>query len=357
MRFIERFSPPGTAALATLAALAFLAEGSISSAVDIQGVQEAAADQPAINAMLQPVDGGDPYMFSFDSFQTFNIPAFLDTGTSGVVISADTASLWGVPLEDGVTFSDVAVGGSTDYQVTQPLNIRLAPSNSVDVDNLATYQSVYGPSLSNVRIQAGPLNADPNALALDVFGMPVLSGKTMVSDARGLNDGSDFLRTYVYGPNTPYNPATSDTNPGIPTTNHHVALSYGDFSRFTSIDDPTGHSAPVFTHNPFVGPDPLATSPPANSPPPVSISFGGLHTSGSFLFDTGARSRSFPATSPASSTFATCRAPTTPIIRSSRLSIPRIPAIRVRQSPRSSRCRSRASAAPRSRSPASFSIA
>jgi hypothetical protein len=269
-------------------------------AIDIQGTLPASADQPTINALLQPVGGGNPYMLDLLGFQTFNISAFLDTGTSGVVISGDTADLWGVPLSNGVTFSDVAIGGATDYNVTQPLNIRLAPSNSLEVDNLATYQTVYNQTVNNVQIQAGPFNPppDPNALSLDVFGMPVLTGKTMVSDVRGINNDTDFLRTYIYNPGTPFNPGTADTNPGIPQTNHHVAMSYGDFSRFTQTS-PSGAAGPVFTHNPFIGPDPLAqinsasaTATPAlggPAPPPVSIGFQGHNTSGSFLFDTGAQ--------------------------------------------------------------------
>ncbi|HEY2894048.1 MAG TPA: hypothetical protein VGJ16_07540, partial [Pirellulales bacterium] len=85
-------------------------------------------------------------------------------------------------------------------------------------------------------------------------------------------------------------PATADTNPGIPATSHHVALSYGDFSRFSQTT-PAGAAGPTLGHNPFIGPNPANTSGPnpvPDSTPPVAIDFGGIHATGSFLLDTGA---------------------------------------------------------------------
>jgi hypothetical protein len=265
----------------------------VSLAIDIQGVLPASADQPSINAILQPLAGGNPYMFDLGGgLRTFNIPAFLDTGTSGIVISSSTASLWEVPLAPGVTFGDTAVGGTSNFGVTKALNIRVAPSYAQDVDNLATFNTVYNQVYPNARIQAGPSNSDPDQLSFDVFGMPLLMGKTMVSDARGLNDGTDLLRTYIYDPNHP------QATPGVPATSHHVALSYGDFSSFTSLS-PGNADPPAFAHNPFIGPNPLAPAGAAgqgaqpqvvpSDPPGISISYGGFHTGGSFLFDSGAQ--------------------------------------------------------------------
>ena len=258
----------------------------VSLAIDIQGVLPASADQPSINALVQPLAGGNPYMFDLGiGLRTFNIPAFLDTGTSGIVISSSTASLWEVPLAPGVTFGDTAVGGTSNFGVTQALNIRVAPSYAEDVDNLATFNTVYNQVYPNVRIQAGPNSFDPDQLSFDVFGMPLLMGKTMVSDARGLNDGTDLLRTYIYDPNNP------NATPGVPATSHHVALSYGDFSNFTTLT-PGNAAPPAFAHNPFIGSNPLAqgaqpqVAPP--DPPGISISYGGFHTGGNFLFDSGA---------------------------------------------------------------------
>jgi hypothetical protein len=99
-----------------------------------------------------------------------------------------------------------------------------------------------------------------------------------------------LINTYVYNPGTPFNPAAADTDPGIPTTSHHVQLSHGDFERFTTID-PSDAPKPELAHSPFIGPNPVAQldlNPPVDNTPGVSVGLNGLRTSGSFLLDTGA---------------------------------------------------------------------
>ena len=290
-----------------------------AAAIEIDGTQPLAFDQPQVNAVLQPEAGGQPYGFSFGGFSTFNITGFLDTGASGIVISQSTADGFEVPTAPGVTYSDVAVGGSTDFSVSTPLNVRIAASNNLGIDNPATFQTVYNQVTTSVRTQVGPALTnvpDENTLseALDVFGMPVMMGKTVVMDPKPLNNTSpdpnlfSFMNTYIYNQGTPFNPATADTNPGIPATSHHVQLSYGDFGRFTSTS-PDGSSPPTLGHNPFIGPNPvdqlnpLGTAQPASGgtpPPPISLDFNGNHAQGSFLLDTGA-AVSFISTSIASS--------------------------------------------------------
>ena len=209
-----------------------------------------------------------------------------------MIISHDSAQTLGLPSVPGVTFSDVGVGGTTNFDVSQPLTVRVAPYTALDVDNMATYQTVYDQAYPSMRLELGPTNVNPDPLSdpLDVFGMPVMMGKTVVMDPTPVNDLSDLMHTFIYEPGTPFNPAAVDTNPGIPTTNHHVQLSYGDFSRFNEVT-PAGSPVPVIAHNPFIGPNPvlqLEDNPPADNTPGVDISFGGHQASGSFLLDTGA---------------------------------------------------------------------
>jgi hypothetical protein len=128
--------------------------------------------------------------------------------------------------------------------------------------------------------------------------MPALVGKVMVVDPKpldkfietGFAEGGP-ISTYIYNPDEPFHAATADTNPGIPATTHHVELSYGDFDRFTTIT-PDGSPGPTLAHNPFIGPNPVAqldVNPQvADNPPGVSIDYKGLHSGGSFLFDSGA---------------------------------------------------------------------
>lgn len=272
---------------------------SSARAIEIVGVQPFAFDQPQVYALLQPAAGGAPYSADIGfGIKTFNIFGFLDTGSSGVVISTSTSESLNVPATPGVVFKDVAIGGTTDFNVSQQVNVRVAPSNAVDVDNLATYPTVYNQATSNVRLQLGPTNVpnDPLGEPLDVFGMPVMMGKTVVMDPKPLHQqdpGFPFplpMQTYIYEQGTPFNPATADTNPGIPQTSHQVQLSYGDFGRFTQTI-PGSAQGPSINHNPFIGPNPLLTldpNPPVDNTPPVSISFQGHNANGSFLLDTGA---------------------------------------------------------------------
>ena len=268
--------------------LAILCSGATAKAVDIQGVQPAAFDLPRMNGLLQPAGGGNPYNFQGD----FNIQGFLDTGTSGIVINTVTSGGLNIPVAPGVKFQDVAIGGTTDFDVSQPVNLRLAAWNDPAAGNLNNFQTVYNQAFNGVRLQVGPTNVpvDPAGEPLDIYGMPTMLGKVVVMDPKPINDLSDFtMYTYLYEPNTPYNPNAALTNPGIPSTSHHVQLSYGDFSRFTQTT-PDGSAGPNLAHNPMIGPDPTATAGAAvgDNSPPISVNFLGHHAEGTFLLDTGA---------------------------------------------------------------------
>ncbi len=262
-------------------------------ATDILGVQQAALDQPTINALLRLPDGtllngidaiGDP---------TFTVQAFFDTGASGVILSDQTATAFSVPRAPGVTFHDVGIGGSTQFQVSQPLLVDLAPFTPlVDLSDPASYNQRFGP----LRAQVGPLTVSNPLLAdADVFGIPTMQGKVVVMDPKPLNtfDPSDpfslaRMQTYVYDPGTPFKPGTANSDPGIPHTARTVKLSFANFSGFTEVT-PSGAQGPTLAANPFVGPNPLANpNAPPDTTPGVTLRLGNKQTTGSFLLDTGA---------------------------------------------------------------------
>ncbi|HEV8378523.1 MAG TPA: hypothetical protein VGP99_06700, partial [Tepidisphaeraceae bacterium] len=180
-------------------------------ATDYQGVQPAALDQPRINAYVSLTPGGPPQEFE----ETFNIQAFFDTGASGILISNETAGFLSLEPStynnEQVIFSDVGVAGSDQFFVSNPIHISLAKYHpNADVDNHDTYTTVYNQSFGPVRTQIGPANqVDPNPLleGLDVFGIPLMQGKVVVMDPRPVNTFFDTMRTYVYNPGTPYDPA------------------------------------------------------------------------------------------------------------------------------------------------------
>ncbi len=294
---------------------------SLTQAVEIEGILPAAFDQPRINAFVRLPGSTAPLIADFGVGITFNITAFYDTGASGVLISAQTAEFLGVnasnpgiPLEQvggtNVVFSDVGVGGSQDFNVSVPLEIGLAPYNQFlgdQLDDITTYNTLYNTQFAGIRAQIGqPLTDVDNPLleGLDVFGMPTMAGKHVVMDNRGINryineviagnpDSTDYfdtMRTYVYDPGTPYNPAETDSNPGIPETDLHVQMSYASFDRFTTIT-PAGANGPTLRNNPFIGPNPVAKLDDPNfddGTPAIELSFEGASAEGTFLFDTGA---------------------------------------------------------------------
>ena len=254
------------------------------STFDIDGVQAAALDQPQIHAFFRTTPNGVP-LSADDGFgdTTFDVTAFLDTGTSGMLLSQETAQGLGIASStfngQPVVYSDVGVGGSEFFDVSQPVYAALAPfTPSADVDNGLTYQTVYTQTYGPVRTEISQSPADDLVGPLDILGMPLLNGKVMVMDPRPVNDLGN-MNTFVYDPGTPFNASTQDTNPGIPTTDRHVKLSYADFSRFTQVT-PAGAAGPNLAANPFIGPDPtrhLTPNAPPDLTPPVQLSQGG-HT-------------------------------------------------------------------------------
>lgn len=261
-----------------------------ASAVDIEGVLPAALDQPQINAAITLPGSTSPLD---DEIGTFNIRAFFDTGASGVLVSKETRDAIGLPMQSNVFFGDVGVGGEETFLVSSEVDIYLATFPSFDVNDPATFQAVYDQKFTNIRTQGGVVASPPFFPPLDVFGMPLFQNKTVVVDARPVNNVEGNIITSVYN---------SPAHPNVPNADRTVQLSYGNFARFTRTyeinggnEDPLDPTiyGPTFNDNPFVGPDPVATfenggTPPPGSPAPITIEHEGNSISGSFLFDTGA---------------------------------------------------------------------
>lgn len=283
-------------------------------ALVIPDAQPAALDQPRINSFVRVPGDPLPLGVDFGSGRTFNVEAFYDTGASGVLLSNNTTGYFidsapdlriyqtvlnpGAPQEQNVIFSDIGVAGADNFYVSTPLDIGLANYNqgdeTLDLDNDETYQTIYNQQFSPIRAQIGPIDesgGDSNPLLadLDVFGTPLMENKVVVMDPRPVNSFAETMKTYVYNPNTPFNSAEQDTNPGIPSTSLHVKLSYGDFERFTQVS-PTGAPGPTLRSNPFIGSNPVRALDglPSDGTPDVSMTMNGVNGSGSFLLDTGA---------------------------------------------------------------------
>ena len=101
------------------------------STFDIQGVQAAALDQPQTHTLFKLSPTSDPLAASDGvGGTTFDVTAFLDTGTSATLLSQETAQGLGIASATSggipVTYSDIGVGGSQDFDVSQSLYTQLA---------------------------------------------------------------------------------------------------------------------------------------------------------------------------------------------------------------------------------------
>jgi hypothetical protein len=257
----------------------------------IPDVQPISLDQPRVYALLKRPGSSIPLL----SGDEFAFEVFLDTGASGVLLSREFGEALNVQRQrvngQDVIYSDVGVGGTDDFFVSEPLNISLANYEpSIEGLTLANHNTLFTQTFNDIRMQMFQTPAQPFIPPLNIFGMPVMQNKVVVMDPKPVDTFLDTMRTYIYNPGTPFNPAQANSNPGIPQTSHHVRMSYGDFERFTTVSPPTG-IPPTIRDNPFIGPNPvlqLDPNPPVDDTPPVIMSLGNRSTTGSLLLDTGA---------------------------------------------------------------------
>ena len=290
--------------LAIAVVMAALASGP-AAALDIEGVQPAALDQPRVNVLVQRAAGKQILVATVDGQRTANVEAFLDTGASSSVLSFHTVNELGVVGEkttkgNPVRFSDVGLGGESQFAVSEPLLLSIGPSNSdPDIPTDARSLAVQYPVTSGpVRTEIGPLTQSNDLLAslavadLDVVGEPVIGGRVIVMDMSGVNRVSDKIHT------TLVDPRNKSMASLIPPTKLHVKLSHANFAAFTKIA-PAGADGPTLASNPFIGPAPVTTagsarqndaaSPPAGGGTSTLLaSFAGKSIAGSWLLDSGA---------------------------------------------------------------------
>ncbi|MGN6506169.1 MAG: hypothetical protein ACTHM6_11455 [Tepidisphaeraceae bacterium] len=143
-------------------AIALLAPAASSRAsdVDVYNPQAAAIELPNIYGLLRrPGDiTGGPLDQNSDSSNAFQ--AYLDTGTSGIIISQEYTDALGINPElyngQPVTFSDIAVNGAVQYNISEPLDLRLGRYTGEvisDTLNTADTNAYFNQTYSNVRTQ------------------------------------------------------------------------------------------------------------------------------------------------------------------------------------------------------------
>ena len=267
-------------------------------ALDIAGIQNASLDQPRINAALRRPGDTGPLTATFDSLglpvETFTIQAFYDTGASGVVVSDATAKSLDLVTQLGVVFGDVGVGGEEEFSVSEEIHVHLAPfgPSGPGIDDPTTFNTVYNQQFGPLRAQVSAPASNSLLAGLDIFGMPVFAGKTVVMDARPVNQVVGTIETSVYN--------SVPNNPNVPLTHRHIQTGYTSFARFTRTfaRDGFGNETPLDTetlgpalaHNPFVGPNPLGglDGNTPNMAPGITTTYNSVSSTGSWLYDTGA---------------------------------------------------------------------
>ncbi len=252
----------------------------------------------------------------------FAIEGYTDTGASTVLIGGFTALSYGLDQLPNVVFEDVGIGGAEQFGVSARYTVQMPLANPAEINSdpanfIHTVPDIHT-SIKGLGegIDAGDL-IDPidqiiaSYFDFNVYGMPLLENKTLVMDARGLNQfmyAEDVesltlepaIATMLYDNSAPapaWDPSNTG-NPGRPDAEQAdfiFDLEFADFGGFTQTFDPTDPNAvpngPSLSHNPMVGGNLPAsvneTIDDRDDVPGVSLSFDGQTTEGSFLFDTG----------------------------------------------------------------------
>ncbi len=221
-----------------------------SNDLNIDGVFEAALDLPRIYFLFKREPNGPPleYMGSFE----LNY-AFLDTGASGILMSRETAEFMELAIEPEAQYVDAGVAGEEYFDVSELLYIGTADFNALDPYEPDIY------TLSGAwRFQINQNYAD--FFPIDILGMPVMAGRTVVLDPSGTNNLDYF-----------YADIKQADDPTIPAVDFKVVLR---FEKYVFPEDPRNiPPLPVLAYNPVID--------------NITAEYNGITSTGSWLFDTG----------------------------------------------------------------------
>ncbi len=287
-------------ALGAIAALGLLASPR-AEARDIAGVLPNSIGLPEANAVLRPTAGAAPYTgLDLLGDPVTNLRLVYDTGASGVILFEGPALALGIPVAQfmgtDVVFTDVGVGGSTTFDVSDPIHLSMGDFVQ---DPPAPYTSDddYPRETPGLRLQLGPPGSASLFLAdftlLGIVGVPAMADRVSVIGPKLAEVSiseltpADTIHTYIYEPDVP-----AEGGPGILAPDLRIELTPKAFDRFTETT-PAGATGPTLGENPFIGPDPLAelegVDPLPTTPPGITLRLGAAEVTGTFLLDTGAQ--------------------------------------------------------------------
>lgn len=221
------------------------------------GMLAISADIPRIYALARRSEGGDP--LTDPEYGYFAMEYFFDTGASGILMTRTTRDQLGIQADPNSVFWDVGVGGKDSFAVSELLYFSLADYSCEDPFDAGNYRHDY----PGWRCQL--LDEDGSLAGIDgIMGVPVMAGKTVVITPSNL----DLANLRYCGADL-----KARNDPSIPAVDLEIKLRYTDFL-YTS--DPCNQGAsPVLGYNPVIE--------------DITVSYGGLASTGEFLFDTGAQ--------------------------------------------------------------------
>lgn len=215
---------------------------------EIDGTYEASVDLPRILFLLK-YSPNDPPIEVEGSFE-LNY-AFLDTGASGILLSAQTAEIMGIAKDPNAVFIDTGVGGDEFFDVSEPLYIGTTYYDSPTPYNPDEYQ-LFGPWRFQIK-------QDDGETPYDVLGIPVMAGNTVVFNPS--REAITFFTAEIFPPN----------DPNIPQADFQVPLRFEKYiNPLNPLNTPP---LPILAYNPVID--------------NIIIEYNDISSTGSYLFDTG----------------------------------------------------------------------
>lgn len=276
---------------ACIAVSLFISSLSVAACQDfeIDGTYEGAVDLPKVLFLLKNSPNEPPIPTDGEFAVNY---AYLDTGASGILLSRETAEAMGIVNDANAQFVDTGIAGNEYFNVSQPLYIGTADYNSPTPDNPDVY---YLHGLWHFQVNQN-YSDDIFGGPLDVLGIPVMAGRTVVltpirdfdwfdDDIFGdfsfsvLDSGDDDWNWDDWGDwddwdweFSLFNGAIMEPNDAnIPHTDFQVALR---FEKFISPSNPENlPPLPVLAYNPVID--------------NISIERSGLTSKGNWILDTG----------------------------------------------------------------------
>jgi len=220
----------------------------------LEGIYQASVDLPRIWFLFKRDFNGQP--LKVDNIFEANY-GFLDTGASGIVLSRETRDVMQIVVDPSAKFIDFGVGGAQSFDVSEPLYIGIADYSVSDPWD----SSVYNVINNLWRFQMTQTYAEFPQEPLDILGIPVMAGKTVVLDSGSTN----YLDPFSASIKEPGDPT-------IPVVDFQVPLRFERYIHYTdSMNIPP---EPIVAYNPVID--------------NVISKHGGTMHQGAWLLDTGA---------------------------------------------------------------------